>query len=278
MMTGFVNIDKREGVSSTYVVNRIKRLSGCACGHMGTLDPLASGILPVGIGNATRLFEYFLQKEKTYLARFRFGVTTPTLDRESAPVYGGKVPSAEEIEEILPRFLGKIEQVPPAFSAISVGGKRSYEYARQGRDVPLNAKRVHISSFRLLEQTAEDEFFFEIVCGAGTYIRALARDLAGALGTAGFMAALRRTKSGVFGEETAVPLERLTEENWRDSVIKTEDVLPFPSLELDDERLYHGLSVPAKVADGRYKLYRAGEFYGLAAVEKGMAKTEKKLC
>ncbi len=277
-MTGFVNIDKREGVSSTYAVNRLKRLSGTPCGHMGTLDPLASGVLPVAVGNASRLFEYFLEKEKTYLARFRFGVTSKSLDRESELLFGGRVPSAEEIGEVLPRFVGEIEQVPPAFSAISIGGKRSYEYARQGREVPLNAKRVHIYEFCLLEQTEKDEFLFRIVCGGGTYIRSLARDVARALGTEGLMASLRRTKSGIFTEETAVPLDALTPENLREYLIPTEDVLPFPALEMDDERLYHGLSLPCKGEDGQYKLYRGGQFYGLARVENGLVKAEKKLC
>ncbi len=277
-MTGFVNIDKREGLSSTYAVNRLKRLSGTPCGHMGTLDPLASGVLPIGIGNSARLFEYFLNKEKTYLARFRFGVTSRSFDRESELVFGGGVPSAGEIEAILPRFLGEIEQVPPAFSAICVGGKRSYEYARQGKEVPLNAKRVRISSFRLLEQTGADEYLFEIVCGGGTYIRSLARDVAHALGTEGLMASLRRTQSGIFTEETAVELDLLTPENLKEYLIPTEDVLPFPVLEIDDERLYHGLAVSCGCADGRYKLYRGGQFYGLARVESGLARTEKKLC
>ena len=277
-MTGFVNIDKREGVSSTYAVNRLKRLFGVPCGHMGTLDPLASGVLPIGVGNATRLFEYFLQKEKTYLARFRFGVTSKSFDRESELIFGGRVPKESEIEQILPRFLGEIEQVPPAYSAISVGGKRSYEYARQGKEVPLNAKRVRISAFRLLGQTGADEFSFEIVCGGGTYIRSLARDVAEALGTKGLMASLRRTKSGIFTEETAVPLDALTPENAQDFLIPTEDVLPFPALSCDDERLYHGLPVPYEGADGLYKLYRGGLFYGLARADKGLIKTEKKLC
>ncbi len=277
-MTGFVNIDKREGISSTYAVNRLKRLTGTPCGHMGTLDPLASGVLPIGVGNATRLFAYFLQKEKTYLARFRFGVTSKSFDRESELVFGGRVPSEGEIGEILPRFLGEIDQVPPAFSAISVGGKRSYEYARQGREVHLNAKRVRISAFRLLERTGADEFLFEIVCGSGTYIRSLARDVAEALGTKGLMASLRRTKSGVFTEETAADLDALTPKNLKNYLIPTEEVLPFPVLGCDDERLYHGLSVPCEREDGLYKLYRGGAFYGLAKVEQGLVRTEKKLC
>ena len=277
-MTGFININKREGVSSTYAVNRIKRLSKSPCGHMGTLDPLASGVLPVGIGNATRLFEYFLEKTKTYEAHFRFGVTTVSLDRETELEFGGSIPTAQEIEAALPQLLGEIDQVPPAYSAKFVDGKRSYELARQGQEVDLKPKRVRIDAFRLLGQTAPDEFAFEIVCGGGTYIRALARDLAAALKTQGFMSALKRTKSGVFTEETAVPIEALTAENLADYVIPTEDVLPFPVLDITDERLYHGLKIPCEVTDGLYKLYQGGSFYGLARVKEGQVKTEKKLC
>ena len=148
-MTGFINIDKREGDTSTYAVNRIKHFSKSACGHMGTLDPLASGVLPVGVGNATRLFDYFLEKTKTYVARFRFGVTTVTLDRESELVYGGKVPAISEIEAALPQFLGEIDQVPPAYSAKFVNGMRSYDLARQGQEVSLQPKRIKIERFQL---------------------------------------------------------------------------------------------------------------------------------
>ena len=277
-MTGFVNIFKAEGMNSTFAVNRVKRLSGQPSGHMGTLDPLASGVLPIGLGNATRLFEYFLDKRKTYIARFRFGVTSVTLDRESEPVYGGRVPSAKEIEGALPAFLGELDQIPPAYSAKFVDGKRSYELARMGKAVSLSPKRIKIEAFRLLDQTSPDEYEFEIVCGGGTYIRALARDLSEALGTKGYMTALRRTQSGPFTEEFAVPLEALTKENIWDYVIPTEQVLPFPVLDITDEKLYNGLPVPCNEADGLFKLYRGGTFYGLARVQGGWVKTEKKLC
>ncbi len=277
-MTGFVNVWKAEGVSSAFVVNRIKRLMQCSCGHMGTLDPLASGVLPVGTGNATRLFDYFLSKRKVYIARFRFGVTTETLDRESELVFGGRVPAREEIESALGEFIGEIKQTPPKFSAISVNGKRSYELARTGKEVELVPKTVSIEQFRLIEQTAPDEFSFEIVCGGGTYIRSLARDLAHALGTNGFMSGLVRTQSGVFGKETSVSLDRLTRENVEKYVIPTESVLPFPKLKIIDERLYHGLQIECEEKDGLYKLYDGNGFYGLARVSGGTIKTEKKLC
>ncbi len=277
-MTGFINILKEEGVSSTYAVNRLKRLSGEACGHMGTLDPLASGVLPVGIGNAARLFEYFLGKRKVYLARFRFGVTSASLDRESELVFGGVVPPREEIERVLPRFEGEIDQIPPAFSAKVVNGMRSYKYARQGKEVALAPKRVKIERFRLLEQTSPDEFLFEIVCGGGTYIRALARDLAAELGTQGMMSGLRRTASGVFTEETGVALGALTHENLQNYLIPTDSVLPFPPAEMEDERYYHGVRFEVGWADGVYKIYRGGEFYGTGVVEGGVLRPGKKLC
>lgn len=277
-MTGFVNVYKPEGLGSTKVVGRVKYLLKTPCGHMGTLDPLACGVLPVGIGNAARLFDYFLQKEKHYAARFVFGATTDTLDREGEIVRGGRVPSAEEIAAALPAFVGEIMQTPPRYSAVSVNGRRGYDLARSGQDFELAAKKVRIASFALREQTAPDEFAFDIVCGGGTYIRSLARDLAAALGTNGYMSYLCRTASGVFTQATSVPFASLTAENIRDYIIPTDSVLPFPVLENADERIFRGVGVRADCADGLYKLYREHEFYGIARVADGVARAEKKLC
>lgn len=277
-MTGFVNVFKPEGVGSTKAVGRVKYLTKTPCGHMGTLDPLACGVLPVGVGNAARLFDYFLQKEKRYSARFVFGATTDTLDREGAVVRGGRIPDAQEVEAALPAFAGEIMQTPPRFSAVSVNGRRGYALARSGAAFEPSAKRVRISSFTLTGQTAPDEFAFEIVCGGGTYIRSLARDLAAALGTQGYMSYLQRTASGPFTVQTAVPFDELTAENIASHLIPTDSVLPFPVLEGADERIFHGVGVSVECADGQYKLYRGGEFYGIARVEAGIARAEKKLC
>lgn len=277
-MTGFVNVFKPEGVGSTKAVGRVKYLTKTPCGHMGTLDPLACGVLPVGVGNAARLFDYFLQKEKRYSARFVFGATTDTLDREGAVVRGGRIPDAQEVEAALPAFAGEIMQTPPRFSAVSVNGRRGYALARSGAAFEPSAKRVRISSFTLTGQTAPDEFAFEIVCGGGTYIRSLARDLAAALGTQGYMSYLQRTASGPFTVQTAVPLDELTAENIASYLIPTDSVLPFPVLEGADERIFDGVGVSVECADGQYKLYRGGEFYGIARVEAGIARAEKKLC
>ena len=180
-MTGFLNVYKPSGLSSAAAVAQVKRLVRTPCGHMGTLDPLAEGVLPVGVGNASRLFDYFLSKKKTYTARFRFGATTATLDGEGEVVRGGRVPAEAEIAAALPALTGTIEQIPPAYSAVSVRGRRGYALARAGEEVSLPPRAVTVDHFRLCGQTAPDEFEFCIVCGAGTYIRALARDLAEAL-------------------------------------------------------------------------------------------------
>lgn len=277
-MTGFINVWKREGDTSAYVVNRLKRLTRTPCGHMGTLDPLASGVLPVGIGNATRLFDYFLEKQKVYLAHFRFGVTTPTLDYESEPIVGGCIPTAQEIEAVLPQFIGEIAQIPPVFSAKCVNGKRSYELAREGKEVSLAAKTVKIERLDLLEQIDRDEFTFRITCGGGTYIRSLARDIAAALGTQGFMSGLVREQSGVFSQDNAVLFEELTAETVEKSLIRTEDVLPFPSMTVTDIRFYNGIHLPCDRTEGLYKIYNEDGFYGLARVTNGKLYPEKKLC
>ena len=277
-MTGFLNIDKQCGDMSAYVVNRVKRLTHTACGHLGTLDPRASGVLPVGLGNATRLFDYFLEKRKTYLARFRFGATTSTLDSEGEVEFGGRVPALREIEEALPAFLGTIAQIPPKYSARCLGGKRGYELARSGAEFELPAKNVEIYRFDLLDAVSPDEFEFAIECSGGTYIRALSRDLALRLGTLGYTSALRRTASGPFTEEIAVPLSLLTPENWKEYIIPTDMVLPFPVMEVDDVRFYNGVRIPCDSSDGVYKIYRGGEFYGTGIVEGGVLRAGKKLC
>lgn len=282
-MTGFICVDKQEGASSAQEVNRVKKLLNTPCGHMGTLDPMASGVLPVAIGNAARLFDYFLDKRKTYIAIFRFGVDSDTLDttsqmRENA----GYVPTYAQIQAVLYKFIGEVEQVPPRYSAKNVAGKRGYQLARAGVDFELPPKKVNIYSIDLVEQTAEDCFRFKIVCGGGTYIRSLARDLAKALNTFAVMSALQRTESGIFTLKNAVKTKDLTAENVKDFIIRTESVLPFDSIFCNDteaKRLFNGLSVESARPDGIYKIFDAnGLFYGLAEVNKSVLKVRKKLC
>jgi len=283
---GFFNVDKPSGIVSSAVVNKCKWLTGIPCGHLGTLDPLASGVLPVGVGNATRLFDYFLEKQKTYVAEFTFGVTSDTLDSTGELVFGGGIPSEKEIETVLPKLVGEIDQVPPRYSAKSVNGRRGYELARAGIEFELKPKRVLIRSVKLLGKgESENAYRFEIVCGGGTYIRSIARDMATELGTNGLMSALRRTQSGVFQVENCIPFSLLESdpsvEELEKYLIPTESVLPFERLlvsQKDTEKMLNGMTVYVEQADGLYKLYNGEVFYGLAEIKEGKAKAKTKLC
>ncbi len=284
---GFFNVDKPSGVTSGTVVNKCKWLTNTPCGHMGTLDPLASGVLPVGVGNATRLFDYFLEKEKEYIAEFTFGVTSDTLDSTGELTACGYVPSEEEIESVLPSFLGDILQVPPKYSAKNVNGRRGYELARAGVEFELQPKQVRVYDIQTLGKAEgkEDAFRLKIRCGGGTYIRSLARDIAAALNTGAVMSALRRVKSGAFEIGGSIPFSLLEEdlpiEELEKYLIPTERVLPFPVLTLtgkNAERIFHGLAVETDETDGLYKIYQDGIFYGVAEVLNGKAKAKTKLC
>lgn len=282
-MTGFINVNKREGLSSAKEVAIIKKLTGSPCGHMGTLDPMASGVLPVAIGNAARLFDYFLLKNKTYIAVFKFGVEYDTLDTTGTLLSkGGRIPRREEIENILGEFIGEIEQVPPKYSAKSINGKRGYRLARDGIDFELKPKKVKIISVDLLEQISESEFSFKIECGGGTYIRSIARDMGKMLGTCAAMSGLTRTKSGIFTIENSVKTDMLTYENVQEHIVKTQDVLSFDSIypsEREAYKLLNGLTVECGRPDGIYKFYNSnGVFYGLAEVKSGILKVKTKLC
>ncbi len=282
-MTGFINVNKAVGASSAREVAIIKRLTHVPCGHMGTLDPMADGVLPVAVGNAARLFDYFLKKEKTYVATFRFGEHFDTLDTTGTVLNsGGRIPSVEEIEGVIPSLVGEVMQIPPRYSAKNVNGKRGYQLAREGVDFQLPPKKVTINCIKLLRQVDEKSFSFEIICGGGTYIRSIARDMAEMLSTYAAMSALTRTKSGIFTIENAVSISSLTENNVYEYLIPCDSVLPFESFYpkgVTAKKLFNGLGVESGLNDGTYKIYTEDEnFYGLAVVTGGTMKMRTKLC
>lgn len=282
-MTGFITINKAEGVSSAKEVNIIKKLTGTPCGHLGTLDPMASGVLPVAIGNAARLFDYFLSKKKRYVATFVFGCDSDTLDITGTVIEtGGKIPSVGEIEGVIPYLTGEVLQIPPKYSAKSICGKRGYQLAREGIDFTLPPKKVNIYSIKVLNKITDNSYSFEIECGGGTYIRSIARDLGARLGTAAIMSALVRTKSGVFDISSAVPTDMLNKENVSRYITETDSVLPFESFypsATEAKRLFNGLSAECGLSDGTYKIYYTdGSFYGLAESKDNFLKVRTKLC
>ncbi len=217
---GWIILDKPVGLGSTQAVGAVKRNLRAAgygkvkVGHGGTLDPLASGVLPIGLGEATKLCGRMLDASKEYEFTVTFGVETDTLDLEGKVVAESPVrPSLAEIEAILPRFTGEIEQVPPAYSALMVDGERAYDRARAGEEVELKSRRVTVYDLQHLPRSGEvlGEIILRAHVSKGTYIRSLARDIARTLGTCGHVSYLRRTRAGPFSLAQAISLDNLNE-------------------------------------------------------------------
>ncbi len=210
---GWIVVDKPAGMSSAAAVAAVRRLTGAAkAGHAGTLDPLATGILPVALGEATKTVPFLVNAEKCYRFTIRWGTATTTDDAEGAACGECTLrPDRDRLSRVLPRFIGEIEQLPPAYSAIRVDGRRAYQLAREGETPTLPRRRVSVRSITLLGLPDRDHAELEVVCGKGTYVRALARDLATAAGTLGHVVALRRTRVGPFGEAHAISLDELGE-------------------------------------------------------------------
>jgi tRNA pseudouridine55 synthase len=209
-VNGWLVLDKGVGMTSTHAVAVVKRaFNAKKAGHAGTLDPLASGILPIALGEATKTVPFVMDGRKSYVFTVAWGVETDTDDAEGRPVQAThRYPEWAEIEAILPRFTGQIEQVPPRFSAIKIQGERAYDLARDGETVELQPRTVEIARLSVVRHAGERSIL-EAECGKGTYVRSLARDLGRALGCLGHVAALRRTRVGPFAEEDAVTAAEL---------------------------------------------------------------------
>ena len=252
-ISGWINLDKPYDLGSTQAVSRVRRLFDAQkAGHAGTLDPLATGILPIALGEATKTVPFLVDADKTYRFTIAWGETTATLDREGEVVAQSDVrPTADQVEALLPRFVGEIEQIPPAYSAIKVDGERAYDLARAGEVVDLAARKVTIFAARLIEAPDADHVTLEIDCGKGTYVRALVRDIAEMLGACGHVSALRRTRVGIFSEAGAVTLEMLEQLSYEarhsEALLPVETALDdIPALAVTDEdafRLKQGRSI-----------------------------------
>ncbi len=213
-VNGWLVIDKPLGITSAKVVGAIKRATNAQkVGHGGTLDPLASGILPIGLGEATKTMPYIVDATKGYDFTVKWGIETDSLDSEGTAIHeNGAIPTQSAIQAILSEFTGTISQIPPAYSAIKIDGKRAYALAREGKDVEIKPRNIEIQSLSIIDNTPEThETTFRVQCGKGTYVRSLARDLAYKLGTYGYVTMLRRTKVGPFTLGHAISLENLND-------------------------------------------------------------------
>jgi tRNA pseudouridine55 synthase len=266
-VSGWVNLDKPVDLGSTDAVSRIKRLYNAQkAGHAGTLDPLASGVLPIALGEATKTVPFLMEAEKSYRFTVAWGSETASFDREGDVIATSDVrPTVDQVEAALPAFRGEIMQVPPNFSAIKVDGQRAYDLAREGVAFELEARPIMVHRLEVSEAPDSDHVTLEMDCGKGSYVRAVVRDLAQALGARGHVSALRRTRVGAFVESDATPLDKILgmghdEDRWR-ALLPVETALDdIPALALATEdafRLKQGRSVvllPRQVEELRARL------------------------
>ena len=212
-VSGWICLDKPLDVTSTQAVGRVRRaFNAQKAGHAGTLDPLATGILPIALGEATKTVPFLMDADKTYRFTIAWGRSTASFDREGATTATSDVrPSRAAVEAALPAFVGEIDQVPPIYSAVKVDGERAYNLAREGIEVELQPRPVVIHSAAVIAQPDADHVEIELSCGKGAYVRALVRDLAAALGACGHVGSLRRTAVGAMTEDRAISLETLEE-------------------------------------------------------------------
>ena len=273
-MIGFLNINKPSGVTSNYIVCKVKRKLGIKkVGHFGTLDPLACGVLPVAIGKATKLFDYFLGKHKVYSATFQFGYETDTLDSEGKVLYTSDIiPSKQSIEEKIRDMLGKQLQIPPQYSAKNINGVRAYELARKGEEFSVPGKEIEIFDMNLTKQIDERTFVIYIHCSSGTYIRSIARDLGRNLGTYATMTGLVREEAGIFSLNNAIG----PDDDYLPNIMSVEEVLPgLKRIDLPDEfyiKLCNGMTINYSVSDSEFIAYCHDELFGIAVSDNNKIK------
>lgn len=266
---GWIIIDKPGGLSSNAVVGRVRRLTGAAkVGHAGTLDPMATGVLPMALGEATKIVSYLMDGAKAYRFTVRWGEQRDTDDAEGEVVATSDArPAKEQILAVLGNFIGDIEQVPPVFSAIKIEGKRAYALARADQAPEMKPRTIHIEDLKFLSVVDADHAEFEAVSGKGAYMRSLARDLGTALGTVGHIAQLRRIAVGPFDEKQAISLDKL--ESLRHSAPLSEHLLPvetvlddIPALALTEteaRKLSQGQAIPVLPVASRSPLKNIGQ-------------------
>ena len=281
-MNGIVIVDKPQNWTSQDVTARLRRVFQTRrIGHGGTLDPMATGVLPVFVGRGTRGVEFFEHAEKTYETMLKLGITTDTEDIWGSVLTQSPVSVTEEqVEAVLSRFRGEIMQVPPMYSALKVNGQKLCDLARKGQQVQRQPRPITIHQLTLLER-GEDTLRLQVRCSKGTYIRTLCKDIGEALGCGGCMQQLRRTSAGEYTIEEAVPLEALLEAEKPEEFLRPVDSMfrSYPALTLtanQEKRCRNGNSFSLSVPEGTYRAYsESGEFLMLGKVESGIMSTIK---
>lgn len=280
-MDGILIVNKPEGITSQGVVSRVKKaLNEKKVGHTGTLDPLATGVLPILVGNCTKLSKYLIEHDKTYRAIIKLGEKSSTGDREGEIIEIMDIPKNLDekfINKVLNNFLGNQIQTPPIYSAIKIKGKKLYQYAREGKEVEIPKRKIEIYFIKLINfEKQEKTMEFEVSCSKGTYIRTLCEDIAEALGTVGYMKALNRIKVDKFKIEESFSIEEIEKGNY--NLLKMEDLFnETPSISLNTRKLelfLNGVSLSFELEDGIYNIYSNNKYIGLGIVRDNLLKRD----
>ena len=288
-MNGVILINKEKGISSFGVVAKIRKILNIKkVGHTGTLDPEATGLLPILIGNGTKISKYLIEHDKTYIAKLKFGIKTDTADSEGEVIKKDNFKLDKKDEklyiEIFNSFIGKMSQFPPKYSAIKVNGKKLYEYARENKDVEIKPREIEIYSIKILYiNYDENEIDFEVSCSKGTYIRTLCEDIAKKLKTCGYMKELKRTKVNNFKIEDAISIDELeqnkdNEEFLKNNIISIEKVFENKNkINLNKsktELFLNGVKLTNDLEDDIYLVYSNNKFIGLGEVKDKLLKRD----
>lgn len=289
-MNGILIINKPKGYTSQDTVSKVKKILNIKkAGHTGTLDPLATGVLPILIGNYTKLSKYLIEHNKTYIAKIKFGEKRETGDLEGKIIETSniKVTDIEKIKRTLDSMLGKQMQIPPIYSAIKINGKKLYEYARSGKKIDIPAREIEIYELDFVSFDKEKQILeIKTSCSKGTYIRTLCEDISKKLGTVGFMLELNRVRVDKFNIENSISIDEL--ENKKDRIdhylIKMEDVFKeFPKIILDENRkemFFNGVKLKEfeKFNSGTYNIYINNAYIGLGIIKDGILKRDIIIC
>ncbi len=282
-MNGVIIVNKSKGYTSHDIVAKVKKITGKKVGHTGTLDPLATGVLPLLIGKGTLCSKYLMNHDKTYKVVLKLGIKKSTGDEEGDIIQEDVVDEGildeNNVKTVLQTFLGEQEQIPPIYSAIKVNGKKLYEYARKGQEVEVEPRKITIYDIQLLKINKENrEIQFEVSCSKGTYIRSLCEDIAERIGTVGYMKELQRTRVGIFTIEQSVLVEDLNKENVEKHIITIEKLFEnLENIELNEKKLQlflNGVKLSVDLKDGIYKIYSNEQFIGIGVVKDKLLKRD----
>lgn len=282
-MDGIIVINKEKGCTSHDIVYKIKKMFNTKVGHTGTLDPNATGVLPILLGKGTKISKYLIEHDKEYEVVLQLGVKTTTADEEGEIIEEKEVlkESLEqlEIERILKSFIGKIKQMPPKYSAIKVNGKKLYEYARKGQEVEIKPREVEIYNIEITNiQKEKKQIEFKVSCSKGTYIRTLCEDIAEKMRTVGYMKELKRTKVGNFNIKQAITLEQLQEKENIKIITIEEMFKDKEEIILEDSKiilLLNGVKMNMEKPKGIYRIYnKQNKFIGLGIVQNKILKID----